>query len=102
MTGLELCPKCKGLHFKTAPCIIRKTNNPVSVSKAMKVNTVTTVAPEPEQVVQLHRPEPSSKRPVGRPKTITDMKAYKAKWAREYRARKASKSNPNTPERNDE
>jgi len=28
-----------------------------------------------------------SKRPVGRPKTITDMKAYKASKAREYRAK---------------
>ena len=28
------------------------------------------------------------KRPVGRPRTITDMKAYKAAKAREYRAKK--------------
>lgn len=34
-------------------------------------------------------PAPSpSKRPVGRPKTITDMKVYKAMKQREYRARK--------------
>lgn len=29
-----------------------------------------------------------NKRPVGRPKTITDMRTYKADKAREYRAKK--------------
>ena len=33
------------------------------------------------------------KRPVGRPKTITDMKAYKAMKAREYRAAKKAARN---------
>ena len=32
--------------------------------------------------------DPKPKRPVGRPRTITDMKAYKAAKAREYRAKK--------------
>lgn len=32
-----------------------------------------------------------SKRPMGRPKTITDMRAYKAAKAREYRAKVRSK-----------
>lgn len=30
----------------------------------------------------------AEKRPVGRPKTITDMRAYKAERARKYRADK--------------
>lgn len=35
---------------------------------------------------------PDHKRPVGRPKIITDMKAYKAERARKYRAdKKAAK-----------
>ena len=80
------------MEFKTASCIVIRPRIPftnggrdLSLSdETGKVEIVTT------------------KRSVGRPKTITDMKAYKAKWAREYRARKASKSNPNTPERNDE
>jgi len=33
------------------------------------------------------------KRPVGRPKTITDMRAYKAAKAREYRAKKKAETN---------
>ena len=41
----------------------------------------------------------SGKRPVGRPKTITDMRAYKAERARKYRAdKKAAKaSSPPKP-----
>lgn len=88
MTGPELCPKCNGLHFKTAPCTVRKPSHS-EVIKAAKIRSGGAESVSP-------------KRPVGRPRTITDMKAYKAKWARDYRARKASKSNPNTPERNDE
>jgi hypothetical protein len=38
-------------------------------------------------------PVDTPKRPVGRPKTITDMKAYKAERARKYRAdKKAAKA----------
>lgn len=25
MPGPDLCPKCKGLHFRNAPCIVRKS-----------------------------------------------------------------------------
>lgn len=93
MSGPELCPKCKGLHFKTAPCIVRKPSTGEKIIEGMR--EALAVAKGEVEPYAVH------KRPVGRPRTITDMKAYKAKWARDYRARKASKSNPNTPERND-
>lgn len=48
--------------------------------------------PQQQQVGLFFEPEKDGqmnpKRPVGRPRTILDMKAYKAAKAREYRAKK--------------
>ncbi len=65
---MNRCEKCGFMHYRTEPCRASKPVEP-------------TITPKP-------------KRSVGRPKTITDMKAYKAKWARDYRARKALSSQP--------
>lgn len=84
MTGPELCPKCKGLHFKTASCIQRKIAAIAHVrpSKANLASAVTAALQS-----QMAYDDKPAKRHVGRPKTITDMKAYKAAKAREYRAK---------------
>lgn len=89
MSGIEFCPKCKGLHFKNAMCIVRKKAVPVLVAKAMTVNTATAVTREPEQEVQTLRPEPAIPKPnLGRPRIHQDRKAYRAAWMKDWRARK--------------
>lgn len=147
MSGPDLCPKCKGFHYRNSPCIVRVTKSTAArkdVSRidrpvpetsgklygsgespagemsrsadASKQRVAESVAgaqdlpvdtkllspversagPQLESRVQRAPgalPTPGldlPKRPRGRPKTITDMKAYKAAKAREYRARKAN------------
>lgn len=76
MIGPELCPKCKGLHFRNAPCIVRATKSEQRGGREAQAKN--REAQDPAQM---------PKRGPGRPKTITDMRAYKAMKAREYRAR---------------
>ena len=90
MTGLDLCPKCKGLHYKTAPCIVRNRPAEKIIEGPQKALAVAKGDAKPYAV---HRPDRNKSR--HRP-------GYFTEYMREYRARKASKSNPNTPERNDE
>lgn len=96
MSGPDLCPKCKGLHFRNAPCIVRKTKstphaNGTSGGKdELPSAQKQLIAVSSEKGTQgFESPVGQFKRGPGRPKTITDMKAYKAAKAREYRARKA-------------
>ena len=110
MSGPELCPKCKGLHFKTAPCIVRNnatarvgglrevtlpsTGKDTALSGAGRVPvTLSESASGSSPEVATTPP----KRPVGRPKTITDMKAYKAERARKYRADKKAAKDATPP-----
>lgn len=93
MSGLDLCPKCKGIHFRNAPCIVRKLKFPTAPHKFEDIDDPNKTGLAPYMV----DPAPQ-KRPVGRPKTITDMRAYKAERARKYRAdKKAAKSPPPKP-----
>lgn len=98
---MNKCEKCGFLHYRTDPCRPSKgTSTNIKVAGENRdlitrptprnagENPEVPAIPKPEQVLQLHRPEPASKRPVGRPKTITDMAAYKADKQRQYRARK--------------
>lgn len=104
MSGPELCPKCKGLHYKNSPCIIRATKSTggaESQKHGGKVGGGQIDTHHPSKASGLAvgekfqlagvvtGPVEQTKRSVGRPKIITDMKAYKAAKAREYRARKA-------------
>lgn len=96
MTGLDLCHKCKGLHYRRDPCIVRKTKpmphaNGTSGGKdELPSAQKQLIAASSEKGTQgFESPVGQFKRGPGRPKTITDMKAYKAAKAREYRAQKA-------------
>jgi hypothetical protein len=50
-----------------------------------------TDGPIEQHVLASARPAPTSQRTIGRPKTITDMKAYKREKAVKYRANKKAK-----------
>lgn len=95
MTGPELCPKCKGLHFRNAPCVVRKTKpmphaNGTSGGKdELPSAQKQLIAASSEKGTQgFESPVGQFKRGRGRPKTITDMKSYKRDKMREYRAAK--------------
>lgn len=84
MSGPDLCPKCKGLHYRNAPFIVRKSHPEFRHQRAvMAVYTSKPVEVDAVMTDGFTTP----KRGPGRPRTITDMKAYKAAKAREYRAK---------------
>jgi len=90
MSGPELCNKCGGFHYRRDPCIVRKPKPDVATTLTPEVLQSVIGKEFSRPMVDLH-PDRIRRGP-GRPKTITDMAAYKAAKQREYRARsKASK-----------
>lgn len=101
---LEFCTECKTMHYRTDPCrpikhestklerIIPKQAESDDISKPV-VRSNTKLQPgseglgNPGREVTVHSPVATSPK-RGRPRTILDMKAYKATKEREYRARK--------------
>jgi hypothetical protein len=88
---LELCPKCKGMHYKNAPCIVRDAKSTAArmdvqrvevsgVKDGAKVALAGSVAGT--QALPVDTPKP-----IGRPRIHPDRKAYKAQHERDRRAK---------------
>lgn len=78
---IELCQKCKRLHYIPGDCPAPRQAQPVvakidpSRKQAIVKRTAAVIA------------EIAAPKKMGRPKTIADMKAYKAQKERERRAK---------------
>lgn len=68
-----MCPECGKMHYRTDPC------------PAKKSAPISEIVSPPVEVY-------AAKRGRGRPRTITDMRAYKAQKERERRAKLKGKS----------
>lgn len=94
----ELCDHCKKMHYTTNPCAQMIANKSTRDANSIGIRGAASGSPAPRLVpvvrdqgsIQSPRVDTTApKRGRGRPKTITDMKAYKAAKAREYRASRA-------------
>lgn len=76
----ERCPKCGFMHYRTDPCPAKKLSIDASLHPSFMTDDMAFDA-TPIINAEMQR------RGRGRPKTITDMRAYKATKERERRAR---------------